>query len=124
GSLMMSGIDWAGTSRQSQDPELNLSVIDNFLLVPRGKSQKIQSVYSLPTVWQSLEDGTHLYTLEVVRQAGHRLDLPVTVTVTLPPNMIYLDSNPKPTGLDSTVVQFKTDLNEDKTFEVYFQVAP
>ena len=119
--LMLTQRAWSGISRQKVDDQLGLAYFDNFLLVPRGESQTIQSIYSRPNAWTVAPDGVNEYTLRVIKQAGRRPHPLITITVTLPPDQTFVSATPQPTALDQSVVQFKTELNKDLEFKIQFK---
>lgn len=111
---------WIGSPTVQSDPS-GLTVIDNFIVVPRGQTVTTSYRYSLPpNIVSDLEDGTKRYQLTLAKQAGAKPQSAVVI-INLPPGTTQVKSTPNPTGIAGNQLTFEVTLDRDVHFEVAYR---
>ena len=106
------GRAWNGTATAITDTT-GLMLFDNFVLVPFGQAADVLFQYQLPpAITQTQPDGSKLYVLEVMKQAGSR-PRAVTVTLTLPPGHTLVSAQPLPQQNEGNTLTFSLNLTTD-----------
>jgi hypothetical protein len=126
---LLTGQAQAGTAQTLPD-EKGKSVFASFFVLPRGGELETRLVYQLPPGALDQTSQLGYYRLLVQKQAGVA-DLPLRVTLTLPPGAII--QAVEASGLSSSadkiqqtepyVVTFDTTLNTDQTIQVWFDTG-
>jgi hypothetical protein len=118
---LLSGRNWDGKARVAKKELENLNVFDNFILLQQGGELTTDFDYLLPpTIVKSSQDGEH-YKLVVRKQAGTKSET-LLVKVTLPPDSIFIDSNPSPSSVDKRTITFETVLDTDIVISLHFKI--
>jgi hypothetical protein len=110
-------IEGSGTAFSEQP---GFTTLSNFLLVPFGEKVSSDLQYQLPQVTSTNEDGLHQYSLTIRKQAG-TLPEPVSITVTLPDDASFIESDIKPDIINNKTITFDIILNADKTITLSYQ---
>ncbi|MBI4282448.1 MAG: DUF4012 domain-containing protein [Chloroflexi bacterium] len=97
--------------------ESGKSVFAGFFNLEVGESRGVAFEYTLPAQVVQKEKGRLTYTLFLQKQPGTG-SIPVGVTVRLPSGYCARYSIPSATDLGSNEVQFKVNLNSDKTLKL------
>ena len=117
---LLTGTKWEGIARVVTDEPGQLTIFDNFLLLPQSQSAESHFDYRLAPSVLSREGEDKVYRLMVNKQAGTDGD-PLVVRITLPPGTNFVSSSPQPTNVDGQTVTFKAKLNTDQLFTVAFR---
>ncbi len=105
------------------------AVFGSFFVLPRGEETETRFVYQLPPTTLERRDDGWVYRLLVQKQAGTDA-VPLQVALALPPGSMVQSVSPSPEAgpgeeghpLDSDTVRFDVTLDEDRVFEVWFQL--
>ena len=120
GNLLLSGQEWPGQARPVADASESTTTFDNFLFIEPGQQEIAQFTYTLSSVIeQSLHDTKH-YNLLIAKQAGTK-EMPISVTITLPPETRLLETWPEATNIRDQEITFSANLATDLTFSVRYE---
>lgn len=118
--LFVTGQAWEGVAGEVDEPG-DLTVFDNFLIVPRQQSVTSAYHYRLPAgVTQTTATGEWLYQLLLVKQAGAAPQT-VQVSVTLPAGAHLISSTPAPTRASGATHYFDWTLDQDISLSLRYQ---
>jgi hypothetical protein len=115
---LIRGQAWDSTA-QTVNEFAEFTTFANFIMVPRASSQTVTFQYQLPPVIQAV-DGQQQYRLTLQRQSGTE-NLPYTVTITLPPGTTLVNTQPTPTAVSGSQVQFQFPLTTDTTLQLTYK---
>lgn len=100
--------------------EANTAMLSTSVFIPRGETRTTTMSYALPSsVVVRKDDGWH-YQLKIQKQSRTE-NLPVNVTVQLPPNATLVSSSLKPKSFSGQLVSFDVQLVTDQQIEVVFR---
>jgi hypothetical protein len=102
--------------------EAGKTVFATFFVLPRGQETRTRFVYHLPRTTVERKNGAWQYRLLVQKQSGTR-DIPLRVVLTLPPGAEVTSLSAGGRQPEPGQVVFRTKLNEDQVFEVFFRLT-
>ena len=123
GEALWSGRPDPGVFRQHAVEEAPCLVWGVMSLIPPGTSQTRQMVWTLPpdvVHWQG-DEGR--YTLRIQKQPGKPIH-PLTVRVLLPEDAALVHGETEPPAVGDVEVMYRTDLDQDLTFDLHFRRRP
>ncbi len=111
---------WNGTARPFDEPDSGYTYFDNFLLLPTGQTTLVTFSYLLPEVVTSEPGGVTHYHLAIDKQSGTG-NLPLMVTLNLPPGSEVIASNPEPTMISEQSLLFEIELTTGYQIDVQYR---
>jgi hypothetical protein len=120
------GSVWVGTKGNNSPTQFaeegGKLMLGNWIVVAPGERKQIRHYYLAPAKIEQI-DGRSYYHLTVQKQPGTRAHS-LTVRVILPEGVKLIDSTPEASAVykeNRAIVEFKTSLATDQTFEVVFR---
>jgi hypothetical protein len=112
--------DWPGTARSFTEASGNVTVFDNFFVLPQGERISSSFTYLLPSGVVMTEGREKTYRLFVDKQAG-TASVPIQIVVRLPDGTKLLRSSPVPTEVNGQEISFSTELQTDLLFDITYR---
>ena len=119
GQTWLGGYDWQPeTESLSELP--GYTTFASWMLLPRGEAISSEFRYSLPESVIHTENGTDIYSLQLLKQAGMRPHL-VQVSLTPPPGKTVIAASPDPTAIENETYFFVVELDSDQTVSLSYR---
>jgi hypothetical protein len=112
--------DWLGIARSFVEASGNVTVFDNFFVLPQGEQISSNFTYFLPSGIVATEGKDKTYRLTVDKQAG-TTSVPFHITIRLPAGTQFLQASPAPTEVNGQEISFITNLQTDLLFDITYR---
>jgi hypothetical protein len=110
--------EWDGIVKTIPDPS-QLTVFEDFWLIPQGTEHIAQYQYQLPTIIKTNADGNQEYQLTIYKQAGANPQQ-TSISIQLPPDVTILSAPANATIVNNNIALLM-NINQNTTFTIIYR---